>query len=126
MSEKPKELREDEVAYGRSEYVRDGIKIGIKNTVCSVENISSGGKRMIRMETAKDKKNGAITQGRNANTGHSIKRNEISGEFIAGNNDKSFAGISVRKKFRAAANPSITKEMAKLAKRAVLAVLNRN
>lgn len=126
MSEKPKELREDEVAYRGSEYVRDGIKIGIKNTVGSVENISSGRKRMIRMETAKDKKNEAITQGRNANTGHSIKRNEISGEFIAANNDKSFAGISVRKKIRAAANPSITKEMAKLAKRAVLAVLNRN
>ena len=67
-----------------------------------------------------------FSQTRNINTGHWIKRDEISGELTVGIGTKSFPGVPVRRKFRAAANPSISKETAEMAEKAVLATLNRS
>ena len=67
-----------------------------------------------------------FSQTRNVNTGHWIKRDEISGELTVGIGTKSFTGVLVRSKFRAAANPSISKETAEMAEKAVLATLNRS
>ncbi|WP_159467728.1 hypothetical protein [Dyadobacter sp. 3J3] len=120
MSEKPKQLKENGVAYSRSEYGKREMKNLNRRIVPS----SDGGFLNDKVSQMNNQ-NVEVTQVRNVNTGHWIKRNEITGEFTAGESTKPFVGVSVRRKFRAAANPSITREMAELAEKAVLAVLNR-
>ena len=64
-----------------------------------------------------------LSQVRNVGTGHYITRDFTSGKFVNIGNKPS-EGIKVVKVFKSASNPSISKETAALAEKAVLAVRN--
>lgn len=65
----------------------------------------------------------ALSQVINVGTGHYITRDFAAGKFINTGNKPS-EGIKVVKVFKSASNPSISKETAALAEKAVLAVRN--
>lgn len=128
MSKEIKELNEDGVFYQPSSQkpisIRSRKVPGIKYEVPVLRKLN---KPVAPMEMAvKIDKRCMVSQTRNSNTGHWIKRNEISGELILGDGTRPFAGVVVRRKFRAAPNPSISKEIAEMAENAVLAILNRS
>ncbi|GLU52529.1 hypothetical protein [Dyadobacter frigoris] len=128
MSKDVKELNEDGVFYQPSSpkpiSVRSRKVPGIKYVTPVLRKLDN---TITPMEKAvKIDKGFTVSQTRNSNTGHWIKRNEISGELIIGNGTRPFAGVVVRRKFRAAPNPSISKETAEMAEKAVLAILNRS
>lgn len=65
----------------------------------------------------------ALSQVRNAATGHYITRDFAAGKFV-NTGDKPAEGIRIIKIFKSANNPSVTKETAALAEKAVLAIKN--
>lgn len=128
MSDNLKELKEDGVFYHES----SSSSVSVRSKKMPILKYGAPVLRQLdpkiaAMEkTVKSEKSFDVSQTRNNNTGHWIKRNEISGELTASNGMQPFSGIVVRRKFRAAANPSINKETAELAEKAVLAILNRS
>ena len=64
-----------------------------------------------------------LSQVRNVGTGHYITRDFAAGKFVNTGNKPS-EGVKVVKVFKSASNPSISKETAALAEKAVLAVKN--
>lgn len=128
MSDNLKELNEDGVFYHES----SPKSVSVRSR--KIPSIKYGAPVLRQLDPAiatmgkivKSEKSFDVSQTRNTNTGHWIKRNEISGELMASQGMQPFAGIVVRRKFRAAANPSISKETAELAEKAVLAILNRS
>jgi len=65
----------------------------------------------------------SLSQVKNIGTGHYITRDFAAGIFI-NTGDKPAEGIRVVTRFKSASNPSISKEIATLAEKAVLAVRN--
>lgn len=79
-----------------------------------------------KSESSLAQKSGSFSQIKNERTGHWIKKDASSGQFVVNRNNKPFEGIKVIKKFKSASNPSISKEIATLAEKAVLEVLNKS
>ena len=71
------------------------------------------------------KSNSTLSQVRNVRTGHIITRDSQTGQYTNIGN-KPIHGIKVITVFKSASNPSITKETAELAEKAVLAVKNKS
>jgi len=67
---------------------------------------------------------GSLSQIKNTATGHYITRDFAAGKFV-NTGDKPAEGIRVVNVFKSASNPSISKETAALAEKAVLAVRNK-
>ena len=67
---------------------------------------------------------GTLSQVRNASTGHIITRDSRTGKFTNIGNQP-VRGVKVTTVFKSASNPSITRETAELAERAVLAAKNK-
>ena len=70
------------------------------------------------------KPSGTFSQVRNGSTGHIITRDSSTGKF-ANIGNKPVHGVKVITVLKSASNPSITKETAELAERAVLAAKNK-
>lgn len=70
------------------------------------------------------KSSGALSQVRNGGTGHIITRDSRTGKFTNIGN-KPLPGVKITTVFKSASNPSITRETAELAERAVLAAKNK-
>lgn len=122
MSKDLKEFNEDGVFYNESSksvYTRSRkMQTAYKTPVLQKLNATT--------TVVSTERNIIFSQTRNSNTGHWIRKNEISGELIISNGTRPFKGVAVRRNFRAAMNPSINKETAEMAEKAVLAVMNRS
>ena len=70
------------------------------------------------------KPSGTLSQVRNGSTGHIITRDSRTGKFTNIGNQP-VRGAKVTTVFKSASNPSITKETAELAEKAVLAAKNK-
>ena len=68
---------------------------------------------------------GSLSQVRNIATGNYITRDFAAGKFVK-TGDKPAEGIRVVTRFKSASNPCISKDIAALAEKAVLAVRNNN